>query len=1309
MLQQEKSQEKEKQSGDAQQVELETSVIPIKTVQTIPTEGDSDESSDEEDATTPATTQQESIATSKPKRVIKKPARYCNMVAYALPVIDDGIPYTYKEAVQSVERKKTIGCKWVYAKKEGNPGKDNIRFKARLVAKGYAQKEGIDYNEVFSPVVKHSSIRILLALVAQFDLELAQLDVKTAFLHGDLEEEIYMSQPDGFKSKVEIDRLKAQLRTEFEMKDLGEAKKILGIEIQRDRRKGTVCLTQTQYLKKILQRFGVDGKTKPVSTPLAPHFKLSASMSPRIEEERKHMAQIPYANAVGALISLKSLVFARLEMAAGKYQESYSSRFSNCKYQVFLSFRGEDTRRNFTDHLYKALVDAGIHTFRDDDEIRRGESIDFELQMAIQQSKISIIVFSIDYASSRWCLDELVMIMERKRNDDCIVLPVFYDVDPSQVGRQTGSFAATFVEHEKSFNEDMERVNRWRIALKEVADLAGMVLGDGYEAQFVQSIVEKVSKKLDQKMFHLPLHFIGRDPLVNYINSWLQEGSHDAAIAILYGIGGVGKTIIAKSVFNQNIHKFEGKSFLSNFRSKDIVCLQRQLLSDILKKTIDEINDEDEGILKIKDALCCRKTLIVLDDVDKRDQFNKIIGMQNWLCKGSKIIVTTRNKGLFSANDIERVEFKVEPLDNEKSLELFSWNAFGQADPVDGFVEDSWRIVHHCNGLPLALRVIGSLLSGKGREIWESALQQMEVILNFEVQKVLRISYDFLDGDYPKNLFLDIACFFNGMDVDDAVRILDGLDKGARFGIDNLIDRCLVEINNDQRLWMHQLVRDMGREIARQESTKCQRIWRHEDAFTVLKGTTDVEKLRGLTLDMHALMEDNFAEVVCTDSMVRRKRRRLNFFQLWLSDFSDGGKLQTGQTSLFPILSTDAFRKMPDVRFLQLNYTKFYGSFEHIPKNLIWLCWHGFSLRSIPNHVCLEKLVVLDLSKSCLVDAWKGKPFLPKLKILDLRHSLNLIRTPDFLGLPALEKLILEDCIRLVQIHESIGDLQRLLFLNLRNCTSLVELPEEMGRLNSLEELVVDGCSNLDGLNMELELHQGRNLLQSDGIVANIVLVVQIAYKDGKFKVVVFVYDEDEMLRGFCAEGEEDKWLIQNEFVDNFSFKISSSPAHRICGFNLFTSFSVMSGYSFSEKLGIEIRNNTSGQSWRRQAHVLDIRFRDEVRGIQSLSHWKLGGDDPTFDNGDDVTISMVVVTSAIQIRTVGVQWLHEEEGKDDDIQSKDEVINAHNSGDDDDDDAAHVAKVEIASRIFRNYYCAFRLDFYGGYLAWWFFCKERS
>ncbi|KAM1046410.1 hypothetical protein ACFX13_026491 [Malus domestica] len=169
---------------------------------------------------------QESIAKNRGKRQITKPARYSDYVSFALPIITDEISSNFEEAIESEEKerwcnamgdemnsllknetwelaklpkgKKAIGCKWVYAKKEDADEKSNVRFKARLVDKGYAQKEGIDYNEIFSPVVKHSSIRIMLALVAQYDLELVQLDVKTAFLHGDLNEEIYMCQPDGY-------------------------------------------------------------------------------------------------------------------------------------------------------------------------------------------------------------------------------------------------------------------------------------------------------------------------------------------------------------------------------------------------------------------------------------------------------------------------------------------------------------------------------------------------------------------------------------------------------------------------------------------------------------------------------------------------------------------------------------------------------------------------------------------------------------------------------------------------------------------------------------------------------------------------------------------------------------------------------------------------------------------------------------------------------------------------------------------------------------------------------------------------------
>ena len=221
----------------------------------------------------------------------------------------------------------------------------------------------------------------------------------------------------------------------------------------------------------------------------------------------------------------------------------------------------------------------------------------------------------------------------------------------------------------------------------------------------------------------------------------------------------------------------------------------------------------------------------------------------------------------------------------------------------------------------------------------------------------------------------------------------------------------------------------------------------------------------------------------------------------------------------------------------------------------------------------------------------------------------------------------------------------------------------------------------------------------------DIVLVVQISFIDGTFNVVVYVFDEDEMLRRFHEEEEEDKWLIQNEFVENFSFKISSSPpAHRICGFNLFISC-VTSAYRGFSNVHIEIRNNTSGRSLLCQSFVKQYACGD--REIQSLLHTKLGGNDPTFDNGDDVSISVLPHSPTIQVRTIGIRWLHQEEGKDDDdIEAKDEVINAHNSSDDD-DDAAHVAEVEIASHIVRNYNCALHGKRRARNFTFWNFAKK--
>jgi len=143
-------------------------------------------------------------------------------------------------------------------------------------------------------------------------------------------------------------------------------------------------------------------------------------------------------------------------------------------YDVFVSFRGEDTRKNFTDHLYTALLQAGIHTFRDDEKLRRGEEISLQLSKAIQESKISIVVFSRGYASSTWCLGELQKILDCRHTTGQIVLPVFYDIDPSDIRKQTGSLAEAFDIHEGRFKEEMEKVQKWRKALLEAANLSGL-------------------------------------------------------------------------------------------------------------------------------------------------------------------------------------------------------------------------------------------------------------------------------------------------------------------------------------------------------------------------------------------------------------------------------------------------------------------------------------------------------------------------------------------------------------------------------------------------------------------------------------------------------------------------------------------------------------------------------------------------------------------------------------------------------------------------------------------------------------------
>ncbi|GMI83981.1 hypothetical protein like AT5G36930 [Hibiscus trionum] len=175
---------------------------------------------------------------------------------------------------------------------------------------------------------------------------------------------------------------------------------------------------------------------------------------------------------------------------------STSSSISRKKYDVFLSFRGEDTRKNFTDHLYDALRRSGITAFRDGSKLESGEDIASELFRAIQQSWCSVIVFSGTYAFSSWCLEELAEIVKQKNEKGHKVFPIFYDVDPCDLRKQEEKVEEAFAKHEERYKEDKERILRWRNALTQVANIKGWHLNNRHESEFIGDIVRKISAKL---------------------------------------------------------------------------------------------------------------------------------------------------------------------------------------------------------------------------------------------------------------------------------------------------------------------------------------------------------------------------------------------------------------------------------------------------------------------------------------------------------------------------------------------------------------------------------------------------------------------------------------------------------------------------------------------------------------------------------------------------------------------------------------------------------------------------------------------
>lgn len=311
------------------------------------------------------------------------------------------------------------------------------------------------------------------------------------------------------------------------------------------------------------------------------------------------------------------------------------------------------------------------------------------------------------------------------------------------------------------------------------------------------------------------------------------------------GIGGIGKTSIAKAIYNLMYKHFEACSFCEDVKDAvhrdGLVHLQAKLLDDIMKDgdpTGQKISSIGEGVRIIKSMMKGKKVFIVLDDLDDQNQFEALAGNPDWFSPGSLLVVTSRDRQLLKANQVEQV-YEIDPLNYDEAREMFNKYAFKKNQPQDEFIECANRILQYVDGHPLALKTIGSFLFSKNLHDWEHAIDNFQSNPNDLIHQVLKESYDGLDAG-QKNMFLDIACFFKGEKKDYVLKILDVCEASFATNLRVLVDKSLISISGD-RIHMHNLVQEMGRKIIHEESEKPgkrSRLWAPTDVLDVLKNDT---------------------------------------------------------------------------------------------------------------------------------------------------------------------------------------------------------------------------------------------------------------------------------------------------------------------------------------------------------------------------------------------------------------------------------------------------------------------------------------
>ncbi|XP_057425650.1 disease resistance protein RUN1-like [Lotus japonicus] len=580
--------------------------------------------------------------------------------------------------------------------------------------------------------------------------------------------------------------------------------------------------------------------------------------------------------------------------------------------------------------------------------------------------------------------------MECQKTHGQLVIPIFYNVDPSEVRRLGGAFTLG--------RGDMPLLMRWLIALNQVANLAGWHLRVlRTEAEAVKQIVDDVLTKLEITFLSVTEFPVGLESRVQEVIEFIEsQTSREGCVVGIWGM--------------------EDRSFIENIRevcendSRGHIHLQEQLLSNVLKTKVEKIISIATGAAMIKKRLLGKRALVILDDVTTNEQLKALCGNGKWFGQGSVIIVTTRDVRLLNFLKADYV-CSVKEMDQKESLELLSWHAFGEANPREDLIELSRNVVAYCGGLPLALEVLGTYLNERTEQEWKSVLSRLERFPNHQVQERLKTSYDCLSNHLEKDIFLDICCFFIGKDRAYVTHILNACGLYADIGITVLTERSLIKVDKKNKLRMHNLVRDMGREIVRESSEKepgkRNRLWFHKDMHDVLPKNTGAETVEGLAF---------------------QRTNRVSF-------------------------NTNAFKEMKKLRLLQLDGVDLTRDYEYLSKELRWISWQGFTFKYIPNDFHQGNLVVLELKYSSIKHVWKETKLILKdcPSLVELHRSIGELRNILLINL--------KDCTSLSNLPMKIYQLKSLKTLILCGCSKIDKLEEDIVQVESLKKSLLQKMS----------------------------------------------------------------------------------------------------------------------------------------------------------------------------------------------------------------------------------------------------------